>query len=200
MDISKINAVLTNIEFDGIDPIHNNNLPELNINFSRTGQNGTINLSTRSKQPSELIETAVRQIVIDQSHVAVVTGQGPESGVLSEGPAISNYASTLINMDESVSDLPLKTISLNNDTRQQLLANINSVISGEYGLRQLHKITKEDFTKDQAIKNLTKLLNETSVTTPVFTKISSKVKFLTTTADVLKIETHLNYLIKRRFQ
>ena len=68
---------MTNIEFDGIDPIHNNNLPELNINFSRTGQNGTINLSTRSKQPSELIETAVRQIVIDQSHVAVVTGQGP---------------------------------------------------------------------------------------------------------------------------
>ena len=69
-------------------------------------------------------------------------------------------ASTLINMDESVSDLPLKTISFNNDTRQQLLANINSVISGEYGLRQC-KITKEDFTKDQAIKNLTKLINET---------------------------------------
>ena len=37
LDISKINAVLTSIEFDGIDPVHNNNLPELNINFSRTG-------------------------------------------------------------------------------------------------------------------------------------------------------------------
>ena len=63
----------------------------------------------------------------------------------------------------------------------------------------MHKITKEDFTKDQAIKNLTKLLNETSVTTPVFTKISSKVKLLTTTADVLKIRNTSQLFDKKTF-
>jgi hypothetical protein len=199
LDISKINAVLTSIEFDGIDPVHNNNLPELNINFSRTGQNGIVNFSARSKQPSDVIETAVRQIVIDRSHLAVATQEGLESGVLSEGPAISHYASTLINTDESASGIPLKTISLNNDTTQQLLANINSVISGEYGLKQLHKIIKEDFTQDQAIKNLTKLVNETSLTAPVFTKISQKVKLLTTTADVLKMRKTWQLVDKKTF-
>ena len=198
LDISKINAFLTNIEFDGFDPIQNNNPPELTINFSRTGQAGITNLSARSIQSSGLMEPNVKQIVIDQSHVALVTEKIPQNGVLLEGPVAVQYASTLHNTDEITSDLSPNVVSLNNETRQQLLANINSVISGEYGLKQLHKITKEDFLKDQAVQKSKKLINEISVT-PVLTKISPKVKLLTTTADVLKMRNTAHSVDKKTF-
>ena len=198
LDISKINAFLTNIEFDGFDLLQNNNPPELTINFLRTGQAGITNLSARSIQSSGLMEPNVKQIVIDQSHVALVTEKIPQNGVLLEEPVAVQYASTLHNTDEITSDLSPNVVSLNNETRQQLLANINSVISGEYGLKQLHKITKDDFLKDQAVQNLEKLIKEISVT-PVLTKISPKVKLLTTTADVLKMRNTAHSVDKKTF-